>query len=58
MFTPRGNRPKIFFRLQPGGMDKHDFLELLRDLKTELHGRKLLLIWDGLPAHRPKEETR
>lgn len=36
-------------------MDKSDFLELLHDLKVELHGKKLLLIWDGLPAHRAKE---
>lgn len=57
MFTPHGRRPKIFFRLQPGSMDKHDFLELLRDLKVELSGKKLLLIWDGLPAHRAKKVT-
>jgi transposase len=36
-------------------MDKYDFLELLQDLKVELRGKKLLLIWDGLPAHRAKE---
>lgn len=58
MFTPRGNKPRIFFRLQPGSMDKHDFLELLDDLKTELRGKKLLLIWDGLPAHRARDVTR
>ncbi len=57
MFTPQGNRPKIFFRLQPGSMDRYDFLELLANLKTELRGKKLLLIWDGLPAHRAKEVT-
>lgn len=57
MFTPRGTRPKIFFRLQPGSMNKHDFLELLHDLKTELCGKKLLLIWDGLPAHRARVVT-
>ena len=55
MFTPQGNRPRIFFRLQPGSMDKYDFLELLQDLKIALRGKKLLLIWDGLPAHRARE---
>jgi transposase len=24
----------------------------LKDLKRHRHGRKILLIWDGLPAHR------
>lgn len=55
LFTPNGNNPRIFFRLQPGAMDKYDFIDLLKDIKIELKGRKLLLIWDGLPAHRAKE---
>lgn len=54
LFTPKGNNPSIYFRLQPGAMDKYDFLDLLKDIKIELKGKKLLLIWDGLPAHRAK----
>lgn len=53
-FTPFGNNPKLFFRLQPGSMDKYDFLKLLKDVKKEMKGKKLLLIWDRLPAHRSK----
>ena len=53
-FTPLGNNPKLFFHLQPGSMDKYDFLKLLKDVKTEMKGKKLLLIWDRLPAHRSK----
>lgn len=52
LFTPKGNRPRIFFRLQPGSMDKYDFVDFLKDIKRELKGKKLLLIWDGLPAHK------
>lgn len=54
MFTPKGNNPKIYFRLQPGSMNKYDFIDFLEDIKTETKGKKLLLIWDGLPAHRAK----
>jgi transposase len=54
LFTPKGNRPKVYFRLQPGAMDKYDFIDFLENIKQELHGKKLLLIWDGLPAHRAK----
>lgn len=36
-------------------MDKHDFIALLKDLKKKLKGKRLLLIWDGLPAHRAGE---
>lgn len=57
LFTPKGNRPRIFFRLQPGSMNKHDFIDFLKDIKLELKGKKLLLIWDGLPAHRAKKVT-
>lgn len=56
-FTPKCNNPRIFFRLQAGAMDKHDVVSLLKDIKTEMRGRKLLLIWDGLPAHRAKVVT-
>jgi transposase len=55
LFTPKGNNPKIYFKLQAGAMDKYDFIKLLKDIKTELKGKKLLLIWDGLPAHRARE---
>lgn len=57
LFTPKGNNPRIYFKLQPGAMDKYDFIKLLKDTKTELKGKKLLLIWDGLPAHRAKAVT-
>lgn len=52
LFTPKGNNPQILFKLQPGAMNKYDFVDLLKNLKKELKGKKLLLIWDSLPAHR------
>jgi transposase len=57
LFTPKGNNPRIYFHLQPGSMDKDDFVDLLKDMKIELKSKKLLLIWDGLPAHRAKKVT-
>jgi len=57
VFTPKGNNPKIYFRLQPGAMDRYDFVDFLKDIKKELKGRKLLLIWDGLPAHKARVVT-
>lgn len=56
-FTPKGNNPQLFFHLQPGSMDRYDFLKFLKDVKTEMKGKKLLLIWDRLPAHRAKIVT-
>lgn len=52
--TALGNNPRAYFRLQPGSMDADDFISLLKEVKKELGKRKLLLIWDGLPAHKAK----
>lgn len=57
LFTPKGNKARILFKLQPGAMDKYDFIALLKDVGKELNGKKLLLIWDGLPAHRARMVT-
>lgn len=54
VFTPKCNNPRAVFRLQAGSMDSHDFIDLLEDVKVEMKGKRLLLIWDGLPAHRSK----
>lgn len=35
-------------------MDKEETLRFLKDLKRHMRGKKLLLVWDGLPAHRAK----
>ena len=35
-------------------MKGNDFILFLKDLKKEIKRKKLLLIWDGLPAHRSK----
>lgn len=56
-FTPFGNNPELFFHLQPGSMDGHDFKKLLQNISVEMKGKKLLLIWDRLPAHRSKLVT-
>lgn len=35
-------------------MKAKDILWFLKELKRQVKGRKLLLVWDGLPAHRAK----
>ena len=53
-FTPRCNNPGLFFQVKPGSMNQYDFVKLLKNVKKEMNGKKLLLIWDRLPAHRSK----
>lgn len=38
-------------------MKAKDVLQFVKELKRHLCGRKLLLFWDGLPAHRAKVIT-
>ena len=52
--TALGNRPKFFLRSIPGSMKAKDVMQFIKELKKHLSGKKLLLFWDGLPAHRAK----
>lgn len=52
--TGRGRKPKLFLKSQPGTVKTDSVVAYLKELKRHLAGRKLLLLWDGLPAHRAK----
>jgi transposase len=52
--TPRGRKPQLFLKSQPGTVNWEAVIKYLKELKEHLRGRKLLLFWDGLPAHRSK----
>lgn len=52
--TPAGNRIHLFLRTFYGSVNAHDVLRFLKELKRAAWGKKLLLFWDGLPAHRAK----
>ncbi len=53
-FSWTGKRNRLFFQTKPGSYDSVSLICFLQDLKTELHGRKCILIWDGLPAHKSR----
>jgi len=42
----------LCLRLHPGSIQQPQVLEYLRTLKRYLRGRKAILLWDRLPAHR------
>jgi transposase len=44
---------RFYFRFFPGPIRGPQLVEYLRALKSQIHG-KLLVIWDGLPAHRSR----
>lgn len=49
-----GQSPRLLVRSLAGNMNAAEAQRFLGQLKRHLGGRKLLLIWDGLPAHRAK----
>jgi hypothetical protein len=50
--TPAGRNVRLFVRTIAGGLTAQETVRFLTELKRHMRGRKLLLIWDGLPAHR------
>lgn len=47
---------KFYFRFHTGAIRGPQFVEFLQALKQQIRG-KLLVIWDGLPAHRSRVVT-
>jgi transposase len=43
----------VWFRLVPGTVGRHEVVDFLRQLRRQIR-RKLLVIWDGLAAHRSR----
>jgi transposase len=50
--TPSARRVGLCLRLQPGTVKQPQILEYLTALKRHVRGRKVILLWDRLPAHR------
>lgn len=49
-----GRRARFFFQTQPGSYTERTLIAFLRDLRRHFRRRAVILIWDGLPAHRSR----
>lgn len=56
--TASARRVGLCLRLHPGSVKQPQIITYLRALKRLLHGRKAILLWDRLPAHRGAEVQR
>jgi putative transposase len=45
-------RSGLLFQTRPGNYNDVTLIEFLKDLKREFRGRRLTLVWDGLPSHK------
>lgn len=50
--TAKARRVGLCLRLLPGTVNKERVRDYLRELKRHVRGRKVILMWDRLPAHR------
>src|SRR5439155_25136098 len=46
---------KLVFWTKPGSYNTISLIEFLTDLRQHLRGKPVILIWDGLSAHRSKD---
>ena len=53
--TPAGRRIKFFLGLRNGTVRAENVIAYLKGLKRSLRGRRLVLIWDSLPAHKSRK---
>jgi transposase len=49
-----GRRTRFFFRTQPGSYTDHTLMGFLRELQHHFRRQAVILIWDGLPAHKSR----
>jgi len=52
-YEPDGSDAHLVFELRPGAYNDEMLIEFLSDL-NDIERRPVLLIWDGLPAHRSR----
>jgi putative transposase len=55
-YEPVGSDAHLVFELRPGAYNDKTLIEFLSDLH-DIEQRPVLLIWDGLPAHRSRRMT-
>ena len=46
---------ELVFGMRAGSYDEDSLIEFLGELHTHLAGKRVTLLWDGLPSHRSKK---
>ena len=54
VYEPDAHDAHLVFQLRPGAYNGETLLEFLKDLHRLEKHRAMLLLWDGLPAHRSR----
>ena len=54
VYEPDGSDAHLVFQLRPGAYNQDTLIDFLADLHQIETARSVILLWDGLPAHRGK----
>jgi transposase len=52
-----GRRSQLFFQVNPDSYNTDSLIVFLDDLRRHFRNRRVILVWDGLPAHRSHAMT-
>lgn len=50
-----GARSRVYLQMLDGNYDTPTLIAFLKELRRQMRGEPIILIWDNLPAHRSKE---
>jgi putative transposase len=50
-----GTCAELVFGMRAGSYDEDSLIGFVEELHTHLAGKKVTLLWDGLPSHRSKK---
>ena len=50
-----GRRARLFLQMKPDSYTTDTLRGFLQELRRELGGQRVILVWDGLPAHRSRD---
>jgi len=50
-----GKRTRLYFQMRPGSYATASLMPFVQELKNHFRGHYVILIWDGLPAHKSRE---
>jgi transposase len=53
-YEPDGTQAQLIFQMRPGAYNDEALIEFLTQMHALLEGRKVTLLWDGLPSHRSR----
>ena len=49
-----GKRCRLYFQMRPGSYGPESLVAFLQELRRHFAGQRVILVWDGLPAHKSR----